>query len=477
MTNVKEQVYVMSQLHRFETDAELQAAVLDWLTLGRLMRPLAEYSLGREGVAQPFHLPRLTTIIQELSCQATSPVFITLKAGDNEFSIHVEGAALRERLLIDRELFVAHQDVLLDYLDRRMEQFGLYAYVRAAGEYLSHNTYSLAERAKERLTFPEHLPLMYDLSKNEIVDCSQLAGFDFYHQGLCFTSAWKFWVSPAYFKIIPKRAWLDVQQVDEVQELAGEIVRITLYSSPFAWQEVRNIAFQFLFRDQLGLDQLEWSNGVGVLREPLTEFMQLGYRTQMIQYQNSSLQPTSKRSARHFTTRLFSENSADYLESRRFGYLNNRAYFPWQDVNKKTMLAYWILNPSQTLDRGLAAFHFYINHYFFTNEEALPDAGFRAILRFYLPEESLLTVPFDALESKLRQQKIEVKKKWLPEAKGILQLKANGQSLQVEFVNMSELQQQQSSPSATGTPKRSFLSRIKALIKSIKNEMPLTKSK
>lgn len=327
-----------------------------------------------------------------------------------------------------------------------MEVHGVFAYVRSLEEYLSHNIQSLSDREEDELTFPQDLPKMYNEEREIIVDCSQLAGFDVSFRSLCLTSCWKMWVTSAYYHFIPKKAFLDVQQVERIEELANDVVQITLYESPFEWRKERNIAFQYLYRDQLGFDQFEWSNGVGVLREPYTEFVQLGTRTQMIQYQNTSLQPTMKSQARHFTTHLYGMTELDHIEGRRFGQLNERAYFPWQDVSKKTMLAYWILNPLYTLDSGVNAFSFYIQQYLDAKLKSESEDHYQAILRFYVPGELLTGLPLDELTQSLGEAGVSLKKQRRTKNKGLLLLESKVRQLQVEFMDVAELDKDGSSP-------------------------------
>lgn len=468
MSEVVDQIYLVSQLQQFSEVSQLQEMAHDWLTLCRILTTPELFYFNNEAEAQPFELAPLVEKINELDLSGEAEITFALKSSEAEFSLQVYKGCMRERLLMDKEIFLAKQKIIVDYVDGRMEKHGLYAYIRVLEEYLSHNTQSLAERQSESLTYPEDLPKMYGKDEEVIVDVSQLGGYDFYFHGLCFTACWKMWFGRPYYHIIPKKAFLDVQQVQQAVELKNEVVKITLHEDPFQWRLEPNSEFQMLFRNQLGFDQLEWSNGVGILREPYTEFIQLGEKTQMIQYQNESLQPTVKSRARHFTTRVFSLRQEEYLEGRRFGQLNNRAYFPWQDETKKTMLAYWIINPQHMLDLGVGAFEFYIEQYLNAPIEIEEGEDFRAILRFYVPKESLPSIPLEVISETFQQKKVAVKKQRQTKNRGLIQFESSERDLLVEFIDVNELQQVQDRKMPEGSRVKKLLTKVRDFVADLK---------
>lgn len=67
------------------------------------------------------------------------------------------------------------------------------------------------------------------------------------------------------------------------------VVMVELYRDPFQWDHELNLSYQRLFRDQTGIDQLTWDNGVGILREPYIEYAFGDHLIQTIQYQNDRL--------------------------------------------------------------------------------------------------------------------------------------------------------------------------------------------
>lgn len=438
MSHEPQQLYVVTQLRSFTSNQAIRDAVSDWLTLCQILVTPKKYYIDDEAELLDFDVTMIQGKIDSLELALEKDVLISIKAIEGEFSIHIYQGHLRERLLINEAIYQNYQPVIEDYIDQRMEKNGLYAYVRSIDEFLSHNTQSMSDRLEEEIASPAELPKMYDDRQEVIVDCSQLPGYDSYYKGLCFTACWKMWYAADYYHVIPKQAFLDLQQIEEVSELERDVIRVTLYEDPLLWDHPNNLKFQFSYRDQLGVDQLEWSNGVGVLREPCTEFIKIGNDTQMIQYQNASLQPTPKSEARHFTTRVYNYDARNYIEGRRFGTLNNRAYFPWRDATKKIMLAYWILNPSYMLDEGIHAFEFYIKQYIKAAVSDEETKNYRAVLRFYMPEEAVKKMSIDHLVQHLDTIHINVKKRNIK--KRLLQIETSDVDLHVEFVDVSELE-------------------------------------
>lgn len=438
MSNEPQQLYIVTQLRSFASNQAIRETVSDWLTLCQILVTPQKYYIDDDTDLLDFDYEVIKRRIESLEMSQEGDTLLSLKAVEGEFSIHIFQGHIRERLLINEALYQENQLVVDDYINKRMEKNGLYAYIRSIDEFLSHNTQSMSDRLEEEIASPADLPKMYDEQQEVIVDCSQLPGYDSYFKGLCFTACWKMWYAPDYYYVIPKQAFLDVQQVEDIVTLNHDVIQVTLYNDPLAWEHPSNLRFQFCYRDQLGFDQLEWSNGVGVLREPCTEFIKIGANTQMIQYQNDSLQPTTKGTARHFTTRVYNYDTHHYLEGRRFGTLNNRAYFPWRDATKKVMLAYWILNPSYMLDEGIHAFEFYIKQYIKAAVSDEDTKNYRAVLRFYMPEEAIAAMSVDNLVQHLDTNQINVKKR--NSKKHLLQIETDDVDLHVEFVDVSQLE-------------------------------------
>ena len=122
--------------------------------------------------------------------------------------------------------------------------------------------------------------------------------------------------SEYYERVLPLVIIKDAQQVEQIQTMEEGVVMVELYRDPFQWDHPANLSYQRLFRDQIGVDQLTWDNGVGILREPFIEYAFGHQLIQTIQYQNDRLQPTVKRKATHFITRNFDLVREIYQERR-----------------------------------------------------------------------------------------------------------------------------------------------------------------
>ena len=140
------------------------------------------------------------------------------------------------------------------------------------------------------------------MPKEIVIDCNQFAGYDVFYNGFCLTSCWRMYFSEYYERVLPLVIIKDAQQVEQIQTMEEGVVMVELYRDPFQWDHPANLSYQRLFRDQIGVDQLTWDNGVGILREPFIEYAFGHQLIQTIQYQNDRLQPTVKRKATHFIT-------------------------------------------------------------------------------------------------------------------------------------------------------------------------------
>ncbi len=238
-----------------------------------------------------------------------------------------------------------------------------------------------------------------------VVDCNSLPGYDVFHTGHCLTSCWRMFYGEPYKQLFPKQLLLEIQQVERVVEL-GDGVAIELYKNPFQWNEEANLKFQRLFRNQLGVPQLSFTNGVGLLKQPYIEFAFEDTVVQTVQYQNEQFQPAEKSEASYFVTRTYDFINDQYRVHRMKGALNALAYFPWIDDHEEKMMNYHILYPERTLDQGLAAYEYYIRD---AIELELSDKryyDYTAILKFFIPERALEDFPIEGLKGKLTDMNI-----------------------------------------------------------------------
>ncbi|MFD2388284.1 hypothetical protein [Enterococcus rivorum] len=286
-------MYMVAQLAGFSL-TDLQQEILDWLSLVRILTTPKTFQWGTE-IATDFDLKELQAKIQALSEEEN--LWLKLKCQGGEFQLHIANLTLFMRNIIDTEIYSENALMIEDYFDTRVIKNGIYAQIRSLDEYLYNNVEKIEKRKFDSEKEISNLPKRYNNEKEIVIDCNQLAGYDVDFRGLSLTSCWKMYYSNIYFQIIPKQVFLEVQQVQKIEELDHDVVKITLFNSPENWQMDVNKNFQRLFRDQMGFDQLAWNNGVGVLRAPFIEFAFVDDMIQTVQYQNDQLQPVEKKSA------------------------------------------------------------------------------------------------------------------------------------------------------------------------------------
>ncbi|WP_086444074.1 hypothetical protein [Candidatus Enterococcus lemimoniae] len=377
---------------------ELKQDVFDWLSLLRIVTTPETYRFGDEEVRQ-FSLQAITCQIQHLT--EDENLWIKVDAQSGEFQLHVSKLTLREQTILAGNTFSAYQTMIEDYYDTRMVKNGMYGYIRSLDEYLYNNVENIEKRTFETGSEIKQLPKRYDQKKVVIIDCNQLAGYDVYFKGLCLTSCWKMYYSSLYTQIIPKPIFMEVQQVQTVEELGSQVIKITLFNDPFNWELPVNQKYQRLFRDQMGYDQLAWNNGTGVLRPPFIEYAFVEEVIQTVQYQNSYYQPVEKKNATYFVTRSYDNRRQKYVVNRTKGILNAQAYFPWIDEKSRKMMNYRVLDPKMAIDDGLSAYEFYIRQFLEINVLDKKYDDFVSVLRFYLPKEAIQQLPLEALWDKL----------------------------------------------------------------------------
>ena len=294
----------------------------------------------------------------------------------------------------------------LDYLKNRLIDHGFFAYIRSYDEYLYHNTSDLSERRSfETAKETNVLPKMKGLNGDIVVDCNVFPGYDVFYKGVCLTACWWLFLGAPYKKLFAKQLLLEIQQVERVAEL-GSGVFFELYKDPFQWQEKANLKFQQLFRDQLGISQLSYTNGVGLLKQPYIEFAFEDTVIQTVQYQNEQFQPTEKSEASYFVTRTYNFLTNQYRVNRMKGGLNALAYFPWIDDESERMMNYHILYPELTLDKGLAAFEYYIRDSIEFEIQDMRYKDYTAVLQLFIPKTAFLDFPLEELKSALKDMTI-----------------------------------------------------------------------
>lgn len=373
--------------------------IKDWLFLIRMVFEPSFFQTSHRDM-QTFDLKK----DENLSVQENQFPFGWLIVGNdqNECSFHFDGQQLVIKNILKKENFLQHEAVIRDYIKTKMVKNGVFAYLRSYNEYIYHNT----KEINERLSFEpkeaiEQLPKMKESSGEIVVDCNQFPGYDLSHEGLCFTSCWEMYYSFYYYRIIPKQVFLDVQQVEYVEEYENGVVGIQVYRNPFKWQEAVNLHFQAYYRDQLGFDHLAWDNGVGLLKAPFIEYAYTDQSIQSVQYQNEKMQPTQKKNATFFVTRSYNFVKDEYREKRVRGRLNTQAYFPWVDDQRAQMMFYKVIDPRVSIDNGIEAYCYYIREYLEVTVEDEKYQEYLVTLRLYIPTENLMQLPLKQIRAQL----------------------------------------------------------------------------
>lgn len=427
-----QKLYGVSQLYDLKPD-ELQSTLNDWLTMGRLLLEPDRMSIN--GTEEVFNLTKVTRMIRRLGIK--EDLLLQLKRSEEEVSLHLLGDTLVEKILLKKKTFYYWKEVYLDYLTRRLIAHGYFAYLRSYDEYLYHNTSELAKRRNfEQPEATQLLPKMKGLNGDVVVDCNAFPGYDVFYKGVCLTACWRIFLGEPYKKLFAKPMLLEIQQVEEVTEL-GNGVFFELYKDPFQWWEKANLTFQQLFRDQLGIPQLAYTNGVGLLKQPYIEFAFEDTVIQTVQYQNEQFQPTEKAQASYFVTRTYNFLTDQYRVNRMKGGLNALAYFPWIDDDNERMMNYHILYPELTLDKGLAAFEYYIRD---SIEYEIKDVRYKeytAVLQLFLPKQAFLNFPLEEL--KLALQDMTIHKICWKNDSLTFSLEKNAKCLIVSFIDQKNV--------------------------------------
>ena len=429
-----EKIYMVIARTDFSLE-QLKQDVLDWVSFLRIVSIPKSYRFGDEE-AQTFDFQKIIHQVQQLSEEEN--IWIKVNSQGGEFQLHISKLTLHERTILENTVFLANQAMIEDYCETRMIRNGIYAYIRPLDEYLYNNVERIEKRTFETDSEIEKLPKRYNSEKEVIVDCNQFAGYDIHFKGLCLTLCWKMYYSSLYYQIIPKPIFLEVQQVHAVEEMANQVIKVTLFKNPFNWALPVNQKYQRLFRDQMGYDQLVWNNGTGVLRAPYIEYAFAEDVTQTVQYQNSYYQPVEKKSATYFVTRSYDIPHQKYIVNRTKGMLNAQAYFPWIDEKSRKMMNYRVLNPEMAIDDGLSAYEFYIRQFLEIDVLDQKYDEFVSVLRIYLPKEAIKEIPLEALWEKLFDVNISNLKQ--KEASTRFDLKKAKNHLRVVFLDSSYLE-------------------------------------
>jgi hypothetical protein len=424
----KEQLLAVSQLK--VPNKEIREELLnDWLVLVQILYSPKKIVLNDEVV--DFNTEK---IYQMTNDDSIFEYWLMVETEAGTSSFHQILDIVVQRTIMDKQVYFEYESIIIDYFEARMKRYGVFGYMRSYQEYLQHNISDIEKRKMVLGETDEPYRKMRDINGKIIADCHSFPGYDLFFEGLCFTSCWRMYFSEEYQKIIPKQLLQEVQQVERVEQVE-RMIFIELYHDPFQWHEAKNLAFQWLFRNQLGFDYLAWTNGVGRLTDPFTEYAFDGPLIQTVQYENDLFQPVQKNEATRFIVRSFNRQTKEYNERRMKGALNIQAYFPWVDSENKKMMNYRVLYPMLTLDEGISAYSFYIRQLMNLNVSEENFHDYDPILRIYIPEEAFEHFPLDKLKADLSEMRV---RKSHAHRKGIhLKIKNDANYLRVVFLSQA----------------------------------------
>ncbi len=410
----------------------LKQQASDCLTLGRLVFDPVLIELDDECV--PFSVAQQQALLENLPAEN-----FTLRIRDewSESVFQQHHDVLFERHYFTREQFISKRSIILDYLNIQMKH-AQFAYIRSYDEFLYHNIERLDYR--QMIESPEIIE-QHPKKKNKfgeiILDGHYFPGYDIFHLGFCFTSCWRMYFGELYRSVLPLNLIREVQQVERVVEMYDNTLMVELYKDPYRWDEPSNLHFQRLFRDQLGIDQLTWLNGIGVLREPFVEYRSAFHSLQIIQYQNDFLQPVPKSQATHFVTRMYNLDTSEETVTQVKGSLNAQAYFPMINDRQRKMKTVVTLMVGQTVDEGLSAYEFYIRNYLEINLADKRYDTYTPILTFFLPDKHFAQIPIRQLKAQMMD--VSFNEERVEQGHRELRLSKGNKRLQVEFFPLSFL--------------------------------------
>ncbi|WP_071131398.1 hypothetical protein [Enterococcus timonensis] len=355
-----------------------------------------------------------------------------------QLTIEIKLQQVELQFLMIAELFEKYQALIIDYADRLQKERGIFGVVRAETEYLQHNERDLGKRlAINTPAEIAELPKRLNQKRQEVVDVQKFSGYDFFIEGFLFTSCWLMYVSKSYENIVPREIFLEAQQVDEIiffKDSPQKIIRTKLFNDPFSWDHPANRAFQTLYAQQIGIQYLSVENGVGMLTEPRVEYVRRPNFFQSMQYFDKNFQPAKKSAAHYFLSRTMNYQTGEKTAHLIEGQLNVKAYFPFVDERKSSLVNYQVIQPEKTLDQGISGISYYINLHF--NLELVKDYHhYQKVLMIFVPKYYLDKLPTEEIAAQFPEVKI---KKRRHKTYTSLNLKKSDQELSVLFAAVEE---------------------------------------
>lgn len=390
-------VYIRNHTRRLDGD-ELVAVLTDAVALMRLLQ--TEISVIFPRAYHDFSI--FLADFKRGKLWHCERFFFQTPGGSFEWQWHDD--ILDEQLVLRASVFSRHASLIENYCDQLQKKVGSYGFIRAYQEYLENNIADLSQRNFNTPAEIRRLPKMLNDEQESVVDCQKLPGYNHCYKNLLFTSCWLMYLSKEYGSLLPKEIFQEAQQVESCEFFVTSsqlTMKTKLFANVFNWEHPANLNFQKLYQEQIGLYQLNEANGVGVLVEPMIEYQFSEGEMQSIQYFNRNLQPTYKSQAESFLTRTLNFATQKTKSTRSKGVLNARAYFPYLDETSHQLMAYRVLHPERTVDQGVAAYSFYIQHFLQVELQDEAYKNYQTILVFYVPKDALKTLPLDRLKMRL----------------------------------------------------------------------------
>lgn len=149
------------------------------------------------------------------------------------------------------------EDILEIANDFIMNNYGISAYICSLEDWFwQHNEdiqmYELKGKSMEGIKIKKSDIFPDD----DIVDIEYNPGSSHVVNGIWFGSCWKMWYGKEYYKYIPKEILMNFNNCYENKQLENDIIRITLYESPWDYDKKENRDRQWNFRKTVGVDEV-----------------------------------------------------------------------------------------------------------------------------------------------------------------------------------------------------------------------------
>lgn len=203
---------------------------------------------------------RIVTSFQQIPYDDFDEISITLNQG----TIWIQ----QMQNLLPRICFYqvnkGYYETVLNFVDTHFVEKISYGTVHEALDELLQNTDKLGAWRRKKRLLPDYVnvlpnPIYTNEMEKEIVSIESLPGHSHqmgYDDKLWFGSCWQMYISPVYYKYIPKPLFDDFEDCYEHVVFENGLRKITLYESIEDYDLPENRARQWAFRKQLGIDSI-----------------------------------------------------------------------------------------------------------------------------------------------------------------------------------------------------------------------------